>query len=306
MNTHQFHGHQLHIGLRTVKTGLAVTLALLVAGMRDAATPIYAVIGAIGAMSRTLHDSRLSCLTQFLGILVGCTLAYVFVALLPFYQDPGAIGLGLILIITVCNFFKWDYAISLSCIIFVSLCIDSENILWYASNRFIDTSTGLVIAYMVNALIKPYNNRGAILRELDGFLGAIPDFLRERVAAERYPDPEELAERLRRIEDEIEIYEQQTFPHRKERRGDCVYLRGCFRLAIRIKQEMEALCVMDVPGIPTPESLQRLEAHGIHIPEDGRVSLDQDSQVMNYHLNNLLDAYTYLEEMRKEQGLQKQ
>ena len=200
MNTHQFHGHHLHIGLRTVKTGLAVTLALLVAGMRDAATQIYAVIGAIGAMSRTLHDSRLTCLTQFLGILVGCTLAYVFVALLPFYQDPGAIGLGLILIITVCNFFKWDYAISLSCIIFVSLCIDSENILWYASNRFIDTSTGLVIAYMVNALIKPYNNRGAILRELDGFLGAIPDFLRERVAAERYPDPEELAERLRRID----------------------------------------------------------------------------------------------------------
>ncbi len=294
--------HRLHIGLRTVKTGLAVALALLAASMRDAAMPIFAAIGAIGAMSRTLHDSRVVCLTQFVGILLGCALAYGFVSLLPFYQDPAAIGLGLIGIIAICNYFKWDYAISLSCIVFVSICLNSEDVLWYAANRFIDTATGLVIAYAVNALIKPYNNRGAILRELDGFLHDVPPLLRERVSAARYPDSSKLVERLHRMEEEIEIYEQQTHPHKKERKGDCIYLRGCFHLAVRMMQEMDALCIMDVPGTLSPESAQRLATRGIEAEAGSRAAYDQHSQVMNYHLNNLLDAYTYLEEMRKEEA----
>ena len=39
--------HRLHVGLRTFKTGLAVALALLAAGLRDAASPCFAAIGAI-------------------------------------------------------------------------------------------------------------------------------------------------------------------------------------------------------------------------------------------------------------------
>lgn len=292
--------HRLHIGLRTVKTGLAVAIALLIAGMRDAAMPIFAAIGAIGAMSRTLYDSRRACLTQFVGILLGCTFAYAYVTLLPFYHDPAAIGLGMIVVIAICNYFQWDYAISLSCIIFVSICLNSEDVLWYAANRFIDTATGLIVAYAVNALIKPYNNRGLILRELDRFAAEIPGVLRERVAAKRYPDTEPLFDRLHRIDEELKIYEQQTFPHKKDRRADSIYLRGCYQLAVRVMQELDALCVMDVPGTLSQESMAHLEEYGIKTEAFAHAAQDQHSQVMNYHLNNLLDAYGYLDAMRKE------
>lgn len=293
--------HRIHIGLRTVKTGLAVAIALLIAGLRDAAMPILAAIGAIGAMSRTLHDSWEVCLTQFAGILIGCTLAYFYVTLLPFCRDPAAIGLGLIGIITLCNFLRLDYAISLSCIIFVSICLSGDDVLWYAVNRFADTSTGLAVAYAVNALIKPYNNRGAILREIDAFLSELTPLLRDRVAAEHYPNLDVLHERLLHLDAELEIYEQQSFPLRKERRGDCIYLRGCQQLAERIMQEFDALCMMDVPGVLSQENFQRLEARGMDLPRPKRAGQDAHSSVMNYHLGNLLDAYAYLEEMRREQ-----
>lgn len=294
----EFHERHLHIGLRTVKTGLAVAIALLIASLRDAAMPIFAAIGAISAMSRTLHDSRRACATQFAGITIGCLLAYVYVSVLPFYADPAAIGLGLILIIAICNYLKLDYAVSLSCIVFVSICLNGENVLGYAVNRFMDTATGLIVAYVVNALVKPYNNRAAILRELDGLLTSLPSALRERVAAERYPDLEPLHTRLRRLNAELEIYEQQTFPDKKARQADSIYLRGCYQLAERIVHELEALCMMDVPGTPTGESVQRLAARGIILAPPGRPAEDADSQVMNYHLGNLLDAFTFLEEMR--------
>ena len=42
-----------HIGLRTIKTGLAVVLALLLDSLRPNPLPIFAAIGAIVVMSRT-------------------------------------------------------------------------------------------------------------------------------------------------------------------------------------------------------------------------------------------------------------
>lgn len=296
----RFQTHHLHIGLRTVKTGLAVTIALLIAGLRDAAMPIYAAIGAIGAMSRTLHDSWEVCITQFFGILIGCTLAYGFVTLLPFCRDPAAIGLGLIGIIALCNFLHLDYAINLSCIIFVSICLSGDDVLWYAVNRFVDTATGLAVAYAVNALIKPYNNRGTIMHEIDTFLAELAPMLRDRVSAERYPSPDQLRDRMLRIDGELTIYEQQNFPPKAQRRADSIYLRGCLQLVIRIMQEFDALCMMDVPGTPSSDNIQRLAGRGIDLPQPKREGRDDHSRVMNYHLANLLDAWTYLEEMRQE------
>ena len=60
-----------HIGLRTVKTGLAVALALFFADLRSSPLPIFAAIGAIVAMSRTVGDAFETCRTQFFGILFG-------------------------------------------------------------------------------------------------------------------------------------------------------------------------------------------------------------------------------------------
>ena len=63
--------HLPHIGLRTVKTGLAVALALFFADLRSSPLPIFAAIGAIVAMSRTVGDAFETCRTQFFGILLG-------------------------------------------------------------------------------------------------------------------------------------------------------------------------------------------------------------------------------------------
>ena len=75
-------GHLLpHIGLRTVKTGLAVALALFFADLRSSPAAIFAAIGAIVAMNRTVGDAFQSCRTQFFGILLGAGFGAVFVNL---------------------------------------------------------------------------------------------------------------------------------------------------------------------------------------------------------------------------------
>ena len=92
--------HLPHIGLRTVKTGLAVALALFFADLRSSPLPIFAAIGAIVAMNRTVGDAFETCRTQFFGILLGAGFGAVFVNLLVGFRYIG-IGIGLILLLSL-------------------------------------------------------------------------------------------------------------------------------------------------------------------------------------------------------------
>ena len=87
-----------HIGLRTIKTGLAVVLALLLDSLRPNPLPIFAAIGAIVVMSRTLSDAITAATTQLAGITCGALAGCLFTLLFP-NDRCIAIGLGLILLI---------------------------------------------------------------------------------------------------------------------------------------------------------------------------------------------------------------
>ena len=69
---------KIHLGLRTVKTALAVTLALTAAELVHSTMPIFSAIGAISAMSRTLGDALTACLTQLAGCVCGCLIGLLF------------------------------------------------------------------------------------------------------------------------------------------------------------------------------------------------------------------------------------
>lgn len=291
---------RIHLGLRTVKTALAVTLALAAAELTHSTMPIFSAIGAISAMSRTLGDALTACLTQLAGCVCGCVVGFLFLTLFP-NMGPARIGVGIVLVILLGIRLKIHFAIPLSCIVFVCICLnENSGPLFYAASRFLDTSLGLIIALAVNMLIKPYNNREQIGNLITHVVQAFPDYLHDRVLLGHYPDLTPLRRGLKKLDEELQLYERQTFPNRKCRQQVAVYLRGCQQLAVRMFDELNALCLMDSPGAPDEEAVKRLEKIGISdentlkIPESGR---REEDIVLDYHLKNLLDAYGYLSEM---------
>lgn len=294
---------KFHVGLRTIKTGLAVMLALAVAQLMNSAMPIFAAIGAIVAMSRTLGDALTACLTQLAGTVCGCVIGILFLLLLP-AQSPVVIGLGIVLVIAVTVRLKLQFATPLSCIVFVSICLyQMGDPTLYAVGRFIDTSVGLIIALAVNMLIKPYNNRGRIGKVLTHFEQALPDYLRTRVLLGCYPDLSPLRRCLDLLEEEIDLYERQNFPNKKTRRQMAAYLRGCQQLAERVYDELDTLCMMDSPGVLDEAHAARLTALGIEAPAASvrlaRSSREEDV-VLGYHLDHLLDAFGYLRALHEQ------
>lgn len=297
----------LPFGLRTVKTALAVTIALLIVRIYtdNSDAMFYAALGALVAMDTTLNRSLQQSLTQLLSVLfgtiVGFCVLYIFHTSIPAW----IVGIGIMLLILICNFLKFSYTITLSCIVFLSACMygsHSKDLLTDAALRMANTAIGLATALLVNITIRPYNNKGNILKLLKKLRSQIPQDLESIVVLERFPDIQPLIELLRSIDRELALYHAQRFFHRKN--DDEALLGGCLQLAERMVQELEAICGMDSLGDLASDNANRLIALGIDLPNDGindRKCTRRDTIVMNYHLDKLLTAYEYLGELMNPQ-----
>ena len=94
---------KIHIGLRTVKTAVAVIIAMYLVDHLGT-TPsklIFAMLGAMAAVQPTFRESLESCLTQIVGVLFGAVSGVALMsAQLPHLV---AAGIGIVMVITLYN-----------------------------------------------------------------------------------------------------------------------------------------------------------------------------------------------------------
>ncbi len=293
----------ISLGTRVVKTAIAVTLSVFLIRFftTDDLSVFYAAFGALIAMDTTFSNSLRQGLTQLIGVLAGTVMGYLSVLLFPSMTPAWMAGLGVLLLIVLCNALKLSFSASLSCIIFLSACLTpTDDIVRDSLFRLRDSSLGIGIALAVNALIRPYNNKKRILALLGTLRAQIPSDIAEIVVREQFPDLQESIALLRRVDRELSLYHSQHFFHRKH--DDEALLRGCYQLAQRMLQEMEAICGMDCLGDLAMENAAVMQELGMELPEAGlpeRKCTRHDTIVMNYHLDKLLSAYQYLGEMMK-------
>ena len=286
----------LPLGLRTLKTTVSVALSVLLVRFfsSEADAMFYAALGGLVAMDTTLSRSVRQGITQFLGVLFGTVMGYVAHLLLP--QIPfWSVGLGVMLLILLCNGFKISYSISLACIVFLSACsYGSDDLLHDAFVRIVYTALGLGVALIINMSFRPYNNKNRIVKLLRELQCQFPPLLESILIRERFPDTQKLILLLRRIDSEIDLYHAQRFFHRKHNAEALVC--GCRQLGERMVAELEVICGMDSLGDIASDNQQKLEALGLQVGElKPRKCTRRDTIVMNYHLEKLLLAYEYLE-----------
>ena len=285
----------LHVGLRTFKTALAVTIALLITRLINSYSPIFAGLGAIVAMTRTMREAIDAAKTQFVGVILG---GIVGVLLLLISPSPPVllVGAGVLAVLCLCALFKLYYAMSLAAIIVLSVCVSTTgNEIVDLAYRLVDTAIGLSVGLGVNMLIKPYNNRPRVIQLFWKLVNRLPAYLDDCVIKDLYPDLSGYEMDLRTLAAELDIYRRQHFRKKGVHEQDSVFLQGLYQLAECIYQELCALCCMDSIGKPLPENLERLRDLGIEIPpelpcQDG----NEKNIVTNYHLNRILDARDFL------------
>ncbi len=283
---------KIHIGLRTIKTAAAVILSMIAVeslGTTDSKL-IFAMLGAMAAVQPTFKESLESCVSQIVGVVFGalCSILLSAVSMPPLV----AVGIGLVLVITLYNVLQIRYSPSLACFIVVLACTTPDiQPFAYAVGRIWDTAIGLTIGMAINMLVFPYDNSRQIRdtaysldRELLRMLEELFD------GDEILPDAIRVRREIQTLERQLKLFSnQKLLLHLRRQSSQIEAFRACEEKAQALISHMEVLCTMGIPGRLNAENRKDLEECGADI-QDMR-SLDgvtEQDTVTNYHVARIL------------------
>lgn len=293
-----------HIGLRTVKTAVAVLIAMVLVeayGTSDSKL-IFAMLGAMTAMRPTFRESLYASLAQMVGVLLGALLG---VGLLQI-PVPGLVqaGIGIVLVITLYNMLHIPFAPDLPCLIVVLLCVTPDvQPVAYAIGRFWDTFIGLVVGMLINVLVFPYDNRRRIRDTVQSLDTEVLQFLEELFDGDdKLPDADVMKEKIDYLDAQLRILTNQKWVLRmRKRKVDLELYRRCEDKARQLAAQMEVLYQMGRPGALSDEIRSRLLESGAEVRDMRQAdSSASEDVVTNYHVGQILTLRQELLELLKE------
>ena len=283
---------RLRIGLRTVKTVAAVIISMLLVDRlgTSASKLIFAMLGAMAAVQPTFKESVSSCLTQIVGVLFGAV-AGVLLRLLP-GNHLIAVGIGIVLVITLYNSLRIPYSPSLPCFVVVMVCITPDvQPMTYALERIWDTAIGLAVGMAINTLVFPYDNSRRIRATVESLDKVLIQFLEELFDGdEELPDAVLMQKAIEVMDRELQLFANQKLILRLRRQQEELEnFRLCENKARELVARMEVLSHMEQLGRLNEENRRRLMACGASIRDERPLdSVMEKDVVTNYHVRQIL------------------
>lgn len=282
----------IHIGLRTIKTAVAIIISMILVDALGASSSklIFGMLGAMAAVQPTFRASLESCLTQIIGVLFGALVGIALLALpLP---DLLAIGIGIVLVITLYNALRFRYSPSLPCFIVVLLCTTPDIQPWsYALERIWDTAIGLSVGMAINSLVFPYDNSRRIRDTVRSLDTELLSFLEDMFDGDNVlPNAEIMATTIDDMTRQLTLFsDQKLILNLRRQQHDLEVFRSCEGKAKELVARMVVLSRMENPGILSNENKQRLQECGAVIRDARATDQPKDVDIVtNYHVSQIL------------------
>ena len=283
---------KIHIGLRTIKTTVAIVIAMVIVDAYGASASklIFAMLGAMAAVQPTFKDSLDSCYAQIVGVLFGAA-ASIVLLMLP-VPPLGATAMGMILVITLYNVLHIRYSPSLPCFIVVMMCTSPDiQPIAYALQRIWDTAIGLSTGMIINTLVFPYDNSRQIRASVESLDKELIAFLEDMFDEDDIlPDADVMSQKVDAMYRQMRVFSnQKLLLHLKRQKEKIETFRQCERKVRVLLARMEVLSQMGSPGCLSEENRQALKACGATVLDER--CLDEPTErdvVMNYHIRQVL------------------
>lgn len=284
--------YRLPIGMRTMKSAIAIFVALIIVEQYGATTSkvVFALIGAAAAMDVTFKASLKSCLAQIFGVSFGALFGLLMLYL-PIDRYI-SVAIGFILVMTLYNMLHLHLSPVLPCIVIAMVLTNPEiHPIPYALGRLWDTTIGLAVGLFINTLFFPYDTRRQMRETVDELDRDLLRFLEDYFDGDdTRPDAEQMAAKIAGLERQLNLMREQKWViHRRRKKLDLCSLQKCDTAARHLVTELEALSLIEVPGRLTEENRERLQNCGVVI-RDHRTSEEENvaDVVTNYHVARVL------------------
>ncbi|MDK2867511.1 MAG: hypothetical protein PWP51_2089 [Clostridiales bacterium] len=150
----------LNIGMRTIKTVIAIALTIAVCTLLNVEAPFIATLTAFFCLQSTIVETSEMAIKRGGGTIVGGLFSLIYLTVVP--NHLAFIPLGILLIILVCNGIHRNDFIPMAGVVFLVISFNVNGTegfepLNYVLMRVAETFLGISIAILVNRFIKPPN-----------------------------------------------------------------------------------------------------------------------------------------------------
>lgn len=190
--------------LRTIKTGLAIALAVAIAKFFHLEAPFLSAISALFTVSVSISGSYRTALYRMTATLLGAFIASIF--LFFGFHNSFAVGLSIIVLIQVFIQLKWQQSIITAGIITISVMLFdpavNDSYILFSVSKVIDTFVGVVTGFLVNYFIFPPRREKVLVGKYSQILKDFIDKLGELLEKEGDVHISPLVSELNAITDE--------------------------------------------------------------------------------------------------------
>lgn len=196
------------MGLRILKTGIAVTVCVAASFLLKLNQPFFAVVATVMSMGRSIDVSFKAGKNKLIGVVIGVAVGSAFALIAP--ANAGLCGIGIIITLYLCQLFKLNGASTLSCFLFAAMMFlhnfGARVITWrFALNCVIDSVIGIAIALLVNLIIMPPNYTEEIKTASEQLRGHIRKAMEDAVAR-RPVDARAVEAAIQKLSNNINLY----------------------------------------------------------------------------------------------------
>ena len=283
---------RFRIGMRTIKTLIAVIIAMIVSqsNISPYSNLSLAMLGAVAAVQPSFKESIDSSWAQIIGTITGGIVGNIL--LLTPLPTIVITAIAVVVVITVYNLFHINYAPSLPILVVVILCTTPDvNHVTYALGRLWDTCIGLTVGLVINTVVFPYDNSRQIRFAAEGLDKMLLRFLEEMFDGDDIlPDADNMVNQVDAMERMLRIFSQQRlFRHLNTQRREVALFRVCEGKAKALVARTQLLARMGTRGHLSQETYDCLIEAGANIrdlPYTGE--FDERDIVINYHVRQIL------------------
>ncbi|EJO5346038.1 aromatic acid exporter family protein [Clostridium botulinum] len=197
------------VGMRNIKTALAVTLSILISAFFKLDSPFYAAIAAVISMQNSVTGSYRAGKNRMLGTVTGALVGLTFSSISP--NNPFLCGLGIIIVIYICNLLKWDKSITIACIVFIGIMVNLTNKtpLYYSIHRTLDTFIGITVSVLVNMFVKPPVYEKQIITGCKNVVKHFSKIPTEKIYFHNKVDIKKLKNQINNLENNFNAYKKE-------------------------------------------------------------------------------------------------
>ena len=286
------------VGMRTVKTIIAVVLTLEISKALNMNSPILAGIAAIMTVEASVSKSFKTAKFRMYGTVLGGVIALLITFLAP--TNSITIAIGLFIILYIANLLEWKSAVRMGMIVFLVVIVgydEGGDRFSYAFNRTIDTFLGVLVGTTINYFIRPPKVEVKIDGIIDEMIDEVRKYIDVLVWYNLKPSLGELKDDLIYIEEnykvlkrdlKLKVYVDDTLSEYNEIFINFQNIQSHLRV---IKLLKKRLYIKEENKVLLEDMFQK------KVPEVEKKELEDLDIIYNYHLEKILCDLKIIEDI---------